>query len=348
MDEIDTHGPSPRTRLTEAFGIRYPIAAAGMAFVGMTSDLAIAVCRAGGIGALGVGKLPPSAMAAMIGQIRAATEAPFNVNFITIFTEPAHIDMCIELHVPIVSFHWGHPDRRTIDRLRAAGIKVWEQVGGIEAGKRAVGDGIDAIIAQGTEAGGHNYGTLPGLALIPEMVDKVRPPMLMASGGIADGRGLAAALSLGADGVWIGSRLVASTEAYAHPDYKKRLVEAAGTDTTLSSAFGPEERSFNPMRVLRNAVTRRWEGHETDIPVALADRPIIGQTNILGQPFDLPEFTNFVPMPTTDGDLDRMPMLAGEGVGLIDAIEPVATILTRMAEDAARILGRLAQGCRHA
>jgi enoyl-[acyl-carrier protein] reductase II len=345
MDEIDAPAPSPRTRLTEAFGIRYPIAAAGMAFVGMTPDLAIAVCRAGGIGALGVGKLPPAAMGAMIGQIRAATEAPFNVNFITIFTEPAHIDLCIDLRVPIVSFHWGHPDARTIARLQAAGIKVWEQVGGIEAGKRAVGDGIDAIIAQGTEAGGHNYGTLPGLVLIPEMADRVRPPMLLAAGGIVDGRGLAAALALGADGAWIGSRLVASTEAYAHPDYKSRLVEASGADTVLSSAFGPEDAGFNPMRVLLNVVTESWTGHEAEM---LTERPIIGHTNILGQPFALPEFTNFVPMPTTEGDLDRMPMLAGQGIGPIDAVEPVATILTRMAQEAGGILARLAQGCRHA
>jgi enoyl-[acyl-carrier protein] reductase II len=347
MDDFDAPASSPRTRLTEAFGVRYPIACAGMAFVGMTPDLAIAVCRAGGIGALGVGKLPPAAMAAMIGQIRAATDAPFNVNFITIFTEPAHIDMCIALRVPIVSFHWGHPDRQTIDRLHAAGTKVWEQVGDIEAGKRAVGDGIDGIVAQGTEAGGHNYGTLPGLVLIPEMADKVRPPMLLAAGGIVDGRGLAAALSLGADGVWIGSRLVASTEAYAHPDYKRRLVEASGTDTVLSAAFGPEDANFNPMRVLRNAVTDRWSGRDDEIPVDIADRPIIGQTNILGQPFDLPAFTNFVPMPTTQGNLDQMPMLAGEGVGLIDKVEPVATILTRMAQDAGHILSKLAKSCGH-
>jgi enoyl-[acyl-carrier protein] reductase II len=345
MIEADTLAASPRTRLTTDYGVRYPIAAAGMAFVGMTPDLAIAVCRAGGIGALGVGKLPPPAVRAMVEHIRAATAAPFNVNFITIFVEPAHIDLCIEMQVPIVSFHWGHPERSVIDRLHAAGIKVWEQVGGIDAGKRAVDDGIDAIIAQGTEAGGHNYGTLPIFVLVPEMATTVAPPLLLAAGGIVDGRGLAAALALGADGVWVGSRLVASTEAFAHPTYKRRLVEAGGADTVLTSVFGPEDAAFNPMRVLRNGLTRTWAGREAEIPAAPSDRPVIGQTNLFGQVFDLPKFTNFVPMPTTEGDVDEMPMLAGEGIGMIDAIEPVAVILKRMAENAAGILGNLAQGC---
>jgi enoyl-[acyl-carrier protein] reductase II len=314
-----------------------------MGFVGMTPDLAIAVCRAGGIGALGVGKMPPPAVRAMIEHIQGATVTPFNVNFLTVFTEPAHIDLCIEMAVPIVSFHWGHPERRVIDRLRAAGIKVWEQVGSIDAGKRAVDDGIDAIVAQGIEAGGHNFGTLPTFVLVPEMADKVKPPLLLAAGGIADGRGLAAALALGADGAWIGSRLVASTEAYAHPDYKKRLVEAAGADTIMTALFGPEEPSFNPMRVLRNRLTDSWSGREAEI--ATADRPIVGRTDLFGQVIDLPKFTNFIPIPTTTGDLEEMPLLAGEGVGMIDAVEPAAVIVKRMAEDAASILGGLAQGC---
>jgi enoyl-[acyl-carrier protein] reductase II len=168
---------------------------------------------------------------------------------------------------------------------------------------------------------------------------------LLAAGGIVDGRGLAAALALGADGVWVGSRLVASTEAFAHPESKRRLVEAGGADTVLSSVFGPEDAAFNPMRVLRNALTRTWAGREAEIPAAPADRPVIGQTNLFGQVFDLPKFTNFVPVPTTEGNLDEMPMLAGEGIGMIDAIEPAAVILKRMAEEAAHILGKLAQGC---
>jgi enoyl-[acyl-carrier protein] reductase II len=169
--------------------------------------------------------------------------------------------------------------------------------------------------------------------------------LLLAAGGIVDGRGLAAALALGADGVWLGSRLVASTEAFAHPAYKRRLVEANGADTVLTSVFGPEDATFNPMRILRNGLTVAWTGREAEIPTAYAERPVIGRANLLGQVVDLPKFTNFVPMPTTEGELDEMPLLAGEGIGMIDAIEPVAVILKRMVEDAAQNLRHLAQGC---
>ena len=136
--------------------------------------------------------------------------------------------MCAEERVPVVSFHWGHPSRDFLKRLHDAGIKVWEQVGSVDAAREAVDSGIDLIIAQGSEAGGHNYGSLPTFVLVPSIIEAVAPTPVLAAGGITNGRQLAAALALGADGVSIGTRFIASEEAFAHPEYKQRLVEAAG------------------------------------------------------------------------------------------------------------------------
>ena len=203
------------TRFSDAYGVKHPFACAGMAFVGMTPDLCIAVCKAGGIGALGVGLMPPDVLRMMIQGIKQAVDGPFNINFITIFTDPAYIDVCVEEQVPIVSFHWGNPPAEMLAKLKAAGIKIWEQVGSVEAAKTAVASGVDVVIAQGSEAGGHNYGSMPLFTLLPEVIDAAGGAMVLASGGIADGRAVAGALGLGADGVWVGTRLVASVEAFA-------------------------------------------------------------------------------------------------------------------------------------
>ena len=179
------------TRMTERFGCRHPFAGAGMAFAGGTADLALGVCAGGGIGAVGVGFTPGEQLRAIIHQIRAATDAPFNVNFITCFDNDAQIRVCAEEKVPVVSFHWGHPSPEHLKLLRDAGVSVWEQVGEVEAAKKAVGDGVEVIVAQGWEAGGHNYGGLPTMVLVPEILDAVSPALVLAAGGIVDGRGVA-------------------------------------------------------------------------------------------------------------------------------------------------------------
>src|SRR5246500_2633378 len=228
---MGTEMPSIPTRMTERFGCRHPFAAAGMAFAGGTADLALRVCAGGGIGAVGVGLTPADQLRAIIHQIRAATKAPFNINFITCFDNDAQIRVCAEEKVPVASFHWGHPSPDHLRLLLDAGVSVWEQVGEVEAAKKAVGDGVEAVVAQGWEAGGHNYGGLPTIALVPEILDAVSPALLPASRGVGDGRGVAAALALGADGVWVGTRLVATPEAAVHPEHKRRLGEGKGEQT---------------------------------------------------------------------------------------------------------------------
>jgi NAD(P)H-dependent flavin oxidoreductase YrpB (nitropropane dioxygenase family) len=329
------------TRFTEAFGLRTPIAQAGMAFVGMTPDLAIAVSNAGALGALGVGLMPAPVLAQTIAAIRAGTALPFNVNFVTGFTGEAQIDAACAARVSVVSFHWGHPPRAWIDRLHGAGVRVFEQVGSVDAAKCAVDDGIDVVVAQGQEAGGHNYGTLPTVALVPLVVDAVAPALVLASGGIADGRGLAAALMLGADGAWVGTRMVATNESAAHDGYKARLVAARGADTVSTALFGPDNPEFNPMRVLRNRVVEQWQHRVGDVPADTSTLPVIGTMDLGGERVDMHKFSNLVPMRgLTTGDLDEMALLAGQGVGLVDAVAPAATVIAEMTAQAKQMLSR--------
>ena len=331
------------TRFTQEYGLRTPIAQAGMAFVGSTPELAIAVCRAGGLGSLGVGLMPAPVLTDTIKAIVAGTDGAFNVNFITLFTDQSHIDAVCSAGVPVASFHWGHPKRAWIDQLHSAGTRVFEQVGSVDDARRAVDDGIDVVVAQGQEAGGHNYGSLPTFALVPLVVDAAAPALVLASGGIADGRGLAAALMLGADGVWVGTRLAATTESAAHDGYKARLVAAAGTDTVRTGMFGPDMPQFNPMRVLRNRVVAEWCDRIADVPTDTSGEPVIGQMNLMGQLIEMHKFSNLVPMrDATTGDLEEMALLAGAGVGLVRSIESAQDVITRMTAEAQLVIRRYA------
>src|SRR5262245_18623164 len=228
------------TRFTRDYGVRHPIVLAPMAFVGTAPSLAIAVCNAGGLGSLAVGPLPAEVARGLIRAVKAATDGPLNVNFITFLCNRAQIQACIDEQVSVVSFHWGHPPREFVVALHEAGIKVWEQVGSVTAAKEAVDSAIDLIIAQGTEAGGHNYGSLPTFVLVPSILEAIAPTPVAAAGGITTGRQLAAALVLGADAVSIGTRFVASTEAFAHAEYKRCMVDAAGTGHRRSALYGPD------------------------------------------------------------------------------------------------------------
>jgi NAD(P)H-dependent flavin oxidoreductase YrpB (nitropropane dioxygenase family) len=329
------------TRMTERFGCRHPFAGAGMAFAGSTADLALGVCAGGGIGAIGVGFTPAEQLRAVIHQIRAATDAPFNINFITCFDNDPQIRVCAEEKVPVASFHWGHPSPEHLRLLRDAGVSAWEQVGGVEAAKKAVGDGVEVIVAQGWEAGGHNYGGLPSMVLVPEILDAVSPALVLASGGIVDGRGVAAALALGADGVWVGTRLVATPEAAVHYEHKRRLVEGTGEQTVRSSIFAPEWPHFNPMRLLRNRVVHEWTDRLAEVPTVRDSLPVIGRTIFLGQETEMRKFNVLLPTADTDGDWEEMPWLAGQGVGLIHDIRPAKDVVETMMADAKAILKRL-------
>ena len=331
-----------KTRFTERYGCRHPFAGAGMAFVCETPDLAAAVCSAGGVGAL-TGFAQPERLRENIRELRRRTEAPFHVNLLGVLPNDGQIAICVEEHVPIVSFHWGHPPAARLDALREAGISVWEQVGSPEAARLAAADGVEAVVAQGYEAGGHNYGGLPTMAQVPEIVDALPPETLvLAAGGIADGRQAAAALCLGADAVWVGTALVAASEANVHPEHRRRLVEATGADSVLTSLFGPELPAFNPMRVLRTRVVDEWAERIGEIPADRSALAEIGRTRFLGEEKVARRFESFVPVPETTGEFEEMAWLAGQSVGQVRDIRPGAQIVELMMAQAASVLGGLA------
>lgn len=331
------------TRLTQRYGVHLPVASAGLAFVGMSPGLPIAVSKAGAIGAFGVGPLSAAAIAPALSAIRSETSGPININFITIFVTEAHIAACEALRPEIVSFHWGHPQLEWIARLHAAGCRVWEQVGSVSAAMLAQSDGIDLVIVQGSESGGHNYGELPLAMLLPEVRRALGPDMLLlAAGGIVDGGGLLAALAVGADGVWIGTRLVATQEADAAESYKARLVAARGTDTRLTSIFGRDFPVwFNPMRVLENEIVKDWAGRADKVPTDLEAQPLIGAMELAGQPVPIRRFSGMVPMASATGNFEQMALLAGQGVGGVYDIVPVAVAIERMMAEALAILRSL-------
>jgi NAD(P)H-dependent flavin oxidoreductase YrpB (nitropropane dioxygenase family) len=330
------------TRFTDRYGCRHPFAAAGMAFVCETPELAVAVCEAGGVGAI-TGFAPPDRLRETIRAVRARTDRPFHVNLLGVAPNDDQIAVSIEERVPIVSFHWGHPPVEQLAALREAGVSVWEQVGSAEAARHAVGDGVEAVIAQGIEAGGHNYSELPTLVQVPTIVDAVgADSLVLAAGGIVDGRQAAAALCLGADAVWVGTALVASPEANVHPEHRRRLIAAASTDSVLTSIFGPEFPAFNPMRVLRTRLVAEYGDRLDEVPADRSGLDEIGRTLFFGEEIVARKFESFVPVPETTGDFDEMAWLAGQGVGLVHEVRPAGQIVEEMMDEAGSILARLA------
>jgi NAD(P)H-dependent flavin oxidoreductase YrpB (nitropropane dioxygenase family) len=337
---------SLNTRLTREYGVHLPFVGAGMGFIALPS-LVAAVSNAGGIGVLGNAIEPPPSTQVLIRQITTLTSKPFGVDFIvdeSAFgpaTTDAHIDVCIAEGVKLVVFHMNVPPKSWVDRLHAAGAKVWQQAGSVKQAVDAVAIGIDAIIAQGAEAGGHNKSTTPSLKLLAQIINAVSPVMVLAAGGIADGRGVFDALLGGADGVWVGTRLVASSEAYASAEYKKRLIAAGDNSTVTTTMFGPEYPG-RPYRVLRNRVVSEFAGREDQIPSPPPPPAVIGKTILFPltfkQPYEMPKFSVIIPTPDTVGDLEEMGLAAGDGVTVIKDIKPAAQIVHSMITDTRRLL----------
>jgi NAD(P)H-dependent flavin oxidoreductase YrpB (nitropropane dioxygenase family) len=327
------------TGFTEEYETDVPIVQAALGVVSMP-PLVAAVSNAGGMGTLGaVGAPLMSAveLRALIAATRSLTRRSFGVNFITPLVNEEHITTCIVERVPVVSFHLGDPPEAHIERLREAGVRVWMQVGSVAAARAAVHAGVDAVIAQGSEAGGSNRSTTGVMTLIPAVVDAVTPVPVLAGGGIADGRGLVAALALGADAAWIGTRFVASREANARMDYKKRIVAAQDGDTVMTSIFHGVERLRRPVRALCNRVVRAWLGRDPEPPRRGRPRQI-GRTELGGRIVPLHEFSTLLPTPETTGDLDEMCLLAGESCALVHDILPAAEIVREIMREAREVV----------
>lgn len=332
-----------QTSLTRRHGLRFPFVGAGMGFVASPA-LVAAVCEAGGLGVLGNGIEPPAGTLALIQQIKQKTARRFGVDFIVDesafgpLTVDAHLDMCIAERVPLVVFHMNPPPRTWVDRLHAAGTDVWVQAGSLAQAKAAASLGVDAVIVQGREAGGHNRSSTPLHALLGQVRSALPRLPLLAAGGIADGYDAADALLHGADAVWVGTRLVASVEAQAHAEYKRRIVVASGDDATVATTlFGPEYPK-RPYRVLRNRVVKEWAGREDQVPDPPPPPAVIGQTLLFPQtlrvPYTMPKFSAIVPTPETQGDIDEMGLPAGTGASRIREVLPARQIVQRMMAEA--------------
>ena len=331
-----------RTKLTERYGIELPFVSAGMGFVAMP-PLAAAVSNAGGLGQLATGAAPPEILRKLISSTRALTGRPFAVNFIIETTAfgplatDAHLRVCVEERVPAVVFHWAPPPVEWVRMLKDAGCDVWLQTSSIATAQAATAYGVDIIIAQGAEAGGHNRGTTGLFTLLPRMVDAVSPAPVIAAGGIADGRGMAAALCLGAAGVCVGTRLVATVESNAHDEYKRRITEATEEDIARTCIFGPEW-PHAPMRVLRNRVVREWAGNDAQTPPQPDPPQTIGKTMLGGREYLMPKFAAILPTPETTGDFEEMCLAAGESAALVTTIGSASDIVQTIGKEAEQIL----------
>jgi NAD(P)H-dependent flavin oxidoreductase YrpB (nitropropane dioxygenase family) len=319
-----------RTRLSSKFGLRVPLASAGMAFVALP-DLAAAVSNAGAIGVYGVGPEPPPVLAARIAAITARTTGVFGVDFILSqsamgpFTTQDHIDIAAGARVPIVVFHFDVPTAAWVSQLHAAGTTVWVQTGDVNVALQAVAVGADGIVAQGRSAGGHNKNSTIDTFRLVKLMRNALPPkiFILASGGIADGHTLVRAIRAGADGGWAGTVFVAATESYANAGYKQRLINAHGDKATiLQTRFGPEWPG-QPQRVLRVRATTE--------PLTTTP-PTIGSTllfpGVLNVPYTMPKYSAIVPTRDTTGDLEEMDMPAGsKSVRAVRAVRPAAAIV---------------------
>ncbi len=328
-----------RTALCDLLGIEIPIIQAPMGGSGFVTRLAAAVCNAGGLGTLHLWRSDIAMVQKEIRELKSLTDRPFAVNLNMAFPQEERLEACLQEGVPVVSFFWGDPGG-LVERAKDRGARVLHSVGSPEEALLSVQRGVDVIVAQGWEAGGHVRGQVATMALVPALVDAVAPLPVVAAGGIADGRGMAAALALGASGVWIGTRFLGSAEVRLHPCYRERLLGASATDTVYLDNLYDIGWPDAPHRVLRNKVVDAWEA--AGRPVS-GQRPgegeVVARSNALGEAV---RYRPFMPSADVEGDIDALPMWAGQGVGLVNKIMPAAGILHEIHDDASAILHRLA------
>lgn len=326
--------PALHTPLVDVLGCELPIMGAGMGGVAR-HELAAAISNAGGFGCLGMVREPPDRIRGEVQAYRKLSQRPFAVNLIPSATDPAlleaQVSACLDLGVCAMVLFWD-VDAGLVERLKSRGLLVIHQVGTLAQARLALAAGADVLIAQGVEAGGHVHGLTSLTALLPEVVAASRVPVV-ASGGIASGPALVAALALGAQGASCGSAFLATHEANVHPHHQQRLVRASADDTVLTTRFFRNWPVPAAVRVLRNAVTEG--GHE-----ALYERratPAIGEQD--GAPVYL--FSTDSPLRDFVGAVDDMALYAGQSCGQVFGICSAAERLRQLCDEATEILRRL-------
>lgn len=324
-----------RTRLCDLLAVEAPVVQAP---IGTAScpELAAAVSEAGGLGTIAITWHDPAAVERLVTETRALTARPFALNVVLDFPPDEHLEAALAARAPVVSLTWGDPSPY-VERLHAGGALVVANVGSAEEARRAEAAGVDAVVAQGLEAGGHVWGTVSTLGLVPAVRDAVTVPVI-AAGGISDGRGLAAVLALGADGAWIGTRFLIADEAPVHPLYRERLLAAAETDTVYGTLYDVGWPGA-PHRTLRNSTVEAWEA--AGRPPS-GERPGEGATvarRADGSP--VVRYSSALPLEGYSGEVEALSLWAGQGVGILRETKPAGAIVRELVEDAERILEAL-------
>ena len=306
-----------KTRITELLEIEYPVIQGGLAWVA-EHNLAAAVSEAGGLGLIGGANAPGEVVREEIRKARAITKKPFGVN---VMLMSPHADdvarVVVEEGVKVVTTGAGNPEKY-MEMWKKAGIKVIPVVASVAMAKRIERMGADAVVAEGMESGGH-IGELTTMTLVPQIVDAVSIPVI-AAGGIADGRGIAAAFMLGAEAVQMGTRFVVAKESTVHDNYKQRLIKASDIDSTVTG------RSHgHPIRCLRNQMTREYLKLEKE-----------------GKSFEELEYLTLGALrkAVQDGDVKNGTVMAGQIAGMIDKEMTCKEMIEEMMEEASRLLKR--------
>lgn len=307
-----------KTEICDILNIEYPIIQGGMAWVA-TAELAGAVSNAGGLGLIGCGNAPAHIIKKEIDKVRKITDKPFGVNIMLLspFLEEI-IELVLEEKVPVITTGAGNPGKY-IDSFKEIGSKVIPVVPTVALAKRMEKQGADAVIVEGTEAGGH-IGELSTMALLPQIVDAVNIPVI-AAGGIADGRGFVAALALGAKGVQIGTRFVCTDECIAHENYKKAILKSGDRDAIVTG-----RSTGHPVRVIRNKFTKKFLSMEKE-NVSVEELENFG--------------TGALEKAAIQGDIENGTIMAGQISSLICDIKPCKDVIEGIMIEAKEVRDRL-------
>ena len=311
------------TRITELLGIRYPILQAGMSWASSNAELALAVSQAGALGVIAAGPMYPDALRAAIRTVKEQTDRPFAVN-VPLYNPRAatFLDVVLEESVPIIVASQGGP-KQYIARFKERGVTWLHVTASPEHASKAEAAGVDAVIAVGTEAGGHPPPDEVGSLVVVRAVVKAVGIPVIGGGGIADGAGIAAMFCLGADGVQLGTRFLMTPESNLHTAYKERALAAGIADTTLIG------RGKLPIRVLKNDFTREFEAAERS-GASAEDLATLSAGRTLK-------------MAAFDGDIDRGKVEVGQSVGLIDELLPAAELVQRLIAEFETAVERLSR-----
>lgn len=303
-------------------GLKYPIFQGGMAWVA-DGKLAAAVSNAGGLGIIGSGNAPGKVVADEIESAKSLTKKPFGVNVMLLSPyadEVVKVILANKDSVAVVTTGAGNP-AKYIEKLKDAGIKVIPVVGSVALARMMERVGVDAVVAEGMESGGH-IGKLTTMALVPQVVDAVKIPVI-AAGGIGDGRGMAAAFMLGAEGVQMGTRFLVATESKIHPNYKKAVLRAKDASTLVTGEY-----AGHPSRVLKNKMAKTYIGTEKE--EALKPHPDYDKLEELG--------TGSLRRAVIEGDSETGSFMAGEIAGMVKKEQPAAEILAEVYSQADKLL----------